>query len=102
MNKDEINCIGAYLSDYKRFKILNLLLLHPELSFFGENIHFKQILKSAWKQWRLFCFVLFCRLRNSVSARLGLGLGRYNVKNLLLKSDWKQWRRQGSVSAIIT
>ena len=59
MNKDEINCIGAYLSDYKRFKILNLLLLHPELSFFGENIHFKQILKSAWKQWRLFCFVDF-------------------------------------------
>ena len=43
----EINCIGAYLSDYKCFKILNLLLLRPELFFFGENIHFKQ-LSSKW------------------------------------------------------
>ena len=69
MNKDEINCIGAYLNDYKRFKILNLLLLHPELLFFGENIHFKQILKSVWKQWRLFCFVLS-------TSKLGLGEAR--------------------------
>ena len=69
VNKDEINCIGAYLSDYKHFKILNLLLLHPELLFFGENIHFKQILKSVWKQWRLFCFVLS-------TSKLGLGEAR--------------------------
>ena len=58
----EIDHNGAFFALYECFKTL----VHDYFTAFL----FKQVknllLKSDWKQWRLFCFVLFCRLRNSI------------------------------------
>ena len=57
--KDEIDHIGAYLCGHKLSELLNLHYNGLKVLFEGRKRHMKNLLLK-WKQWRLFCFVLFC------------------------------------------
>ena len=70
MNKIEIDHNGAYLCGHKPSELLNLHYNGLKVLFEGG----KRLLKSDWKQWRLFCFVLL-----TLKLSLGHFNGRFNV-----------------------
>ena len=99
----EIDHNGAFSALYECFKTL--------VQDYFTAFEFKQVkkllLKSDWKQWRLFCFVLFCRFRKSIhldkndffeqkvndvnDVFVTVTVEKTPSKPVQV-SDWKQWR----------